>query len=61
MRSWWQLAQCQRSPRRHPPHSRACSSDNCRLFAMDREPEIASVRITQRADFSTNRKRNGDQ
>jgi hypothetical protein len=27
---------------------------------MDREPEIASVRITQRADFSTNRKQNSD-
>jgi hypothetical protein len=27
---------------------------------MDREPAIAGVRITQRADFSTNRKRNSD-
>jgi hypothetical protein len=27
---------------------------------MDREPEIASVRTTQRADFSTNRKQNSD-
>jgi hypothetical protein len=27
---------------------------------MDCEPEIASVRITRRADFSTNRKQNSD-